>query len=175
MSDRIFNVLFLCTGNSARSILAESVLNKHGGGRFRAFSAGSYPKGAVNPDALALLKDCDYPIEGARSKSWDEFSGTDAPVMDFVFTVCDDAAGEVCPIWPGHPVTAHWGIEDPSHVQGSDMERRRAFVTALRYLENRITLFTALPIDKLETSALTAKVREIGQAEGASSPRSDVA
>ena len=175
MSDRIFNVLFLCTGNSARSVLAESALNKHGEGRFKAFSAGSFPKGAINPDAISLLADWDYPIEGLRSKSWDEFANPDAPVMDFVFTVCDDAAGEVCPIWPGHPVTAHWGIEDPSHVQGNDMERRRAFVSALRYLENRIRLFTALPIDKLETSALRAKVREIGQSEGASSPRSDVA
>lgn len=174
MSDCTFNVLFLCTGNSARSILAESALTKIGG-RFCAFSAGSYPKGAVNPDALALLTDIQYPVEGLRSKSWDEFSAPGAPIMDFVFTVCDDAAGEVCPIWPGHPVTAHWGIEDPSAVQGNDIERRRAFVTALRYLENRIALFTSLPIDKLETSALRAKVREIGQADGASSRRSDVA
>lgn len=174
MPDRTFNVLFLCTGNSARSILAESALNKRGG-RFRAFSAGSFPKGAVNPDALRLLERIGYPVEGLRSKSWEEFSGPDAPVMDFVFTVCDDAAGEVCPIWPGHPVTAHWGIEDPSHVQGNEVERERAFVTALRYLENRIVILTALPIDKLEGVALTAKMREIGQGEGASSPRSDVA
>ena len=174
MADRTFNVLFLCTGNSARSILAESALAKRGG-RFRAFSAGSFPKGAVNPDALALLADCNYPVEGLRSKSWDEFAAPGAPVMDFVFTVCDDAAGEVCPVWPGHPVTGQWGIEDPSSIKGSDMERRRAFVMALRYLENRIDLFTSLPIDKLESSALTAKVREIGQGEGASSPRSDVA
>lgn len=174
MSDRTFNVLFLCTGNSARSILAESALTKRGG-QFRAFSAGSYPKGAVNSDALALLADIEYPIEGLRSKSWDEFAVPGAPVMDFVFTVCDDAAGEACPVWLGHPVTAHWGLEDPSSVQGSDMERRRAFVTALRYLENRIALFAALPIEKLEASALRAKVREIGQGEGASSPRSDVA
>lgn len=172
--ERTFNVLFLCTGNSARSILAESALNKRGD-RFRAFSAGSFPKGTVNPDALRLLERIGYPVEGLRSKSWDEFSASDAPVMDFVFTVCDDAAGEVCPIWPGHPVTAHWGIEDPSHVQGNAIERESAFVTALRYLENRIDLLTALPIDKLEGVSLTAKVREIGQGDGASSPRSDVA
>lgn len=171
---RIFNVLFLCTGNSARSILAESALNKRGG-PFRAFSAGSFPKGAVNPDAIAVLERIGYPTEGLRSKSWDEFAAPSAPVMDFVFTVCDNAAGETCPVWPGHPISAHWGIEDPSSVQGNDMERQRAFVTALRYLENRISLFTALPIDKFETSALTAKVREIGQSEGASSPRPDVA
>ncbi len=175
MPDRIFNVLFLCTGNSARSILAESALTKLGGRRFRAFSAGSYPKGAVNPDAVALLERIDYPTEGLRSKSWDAFSGPDAPVMDFVFTVCDDAAGEVCPVWPGHPVTAHWGIEDPSHVQGTAVERERAFVTALRYLENRISLFVSLPFEKLEKSALQAQVREIGHGEGASRQRGDPA
>lgn len=175
MPDRVFNVLFLCTGNSARSILAESALNKCGDGRFRAFSAGSYPKGTVNPDAIKLLERIDYPTAGLRSKSWDEFVGPDAPVMDFVFTVCDDAAGEVCPIWPGQPVTAHWGIEDPSLVAGNDIERETAFVTALRYLENRITAFGYLPIDKLEQVALQAKVREIGQSEGASSPRAKVA
>lgn len=175
MSDRIFNVLFLCTGNSARSILAESALTKLGGGRFRAFSAGSYPKGAINPDALALLERIEYPTEGLRSKSWDEFAVPGAPVMDFVFTVCDDAAGEVCPIWPGHPVTAHWGIEDPSHVQGSQIERERAFVTALRYLENRIKLFAALPFDRVDAMALRARVREIGHGEGASSRRGDAA
>ena len=175
MSDRVFNVLFLCTGNSARSILAESALNKRDDGRFRAFSAGSYPKGAVNPDAIRLLERIDYPTDGLRSKSWNEFVGPDAPVMDFVFTVCDDAAGEVCPIWPGQPVTAHWGIEDPSLVTGTDIERETAFVTALRYLENRITAFGYLPIDKLEQVALQAKVREIGQSAGASSPRPKVA
>lgn len=162
--DRIFNVLFLCTGNSARSILAESALNKLGAGRFRAFSAGSYPKGQINPLALRLLQRIGYPTEGLRSKSWDEFAKPDAPVMDFVFTVCDDAAGEICPVWPGHPITAHWGIEDPSHIEGTEIERERAFVTALRYLENRIKLLLALPIDELETVALTAKLHEIGQA-----------
>lgn len=175
MSDRIFNVLFLCTGNSARSILAESALNKLGGGRFRAFSAGSFPKGTVNPDAIALLERIDYPTEGLRSKSWEEFSAPDAPVMDFVFTVCDDAAGETCPVWLGHPMTAHWGIEDPSHVEGTAVERERAFVTALRYLENRIKLFIALPFERLDAMALRAHVHEIGQGEGASSRRGDAA
>ncbi|WP_404712889.1 arsenate reductase ArsC [Sphingomonas sp. MMS24-J13] len=175
MSDRVFNVLFLCTGNSARSILAESALRRMGGDQFRAYSAGSFPKGAVNPDALRLLERIGYPIEGLRSKSWDEFSGPDAPQMDFVFTVCDDAAGEVCPVWPGHPMTAHWGVEDPSHVVGSEIERERAFVQALRYLENRISLFISLPLDKLEKTALNAKLREIGQSEGASTPRPEVA
>lgn len=175
MPDRIFNVLFLCTGNSARSILAESALNKLGEGRFRAFSAGSFPKGEINPDAIALLERIDYPTHGLRSKSWEEFSGSDAPAMDFVFTVCDDAAGETCPVWPGHPMTAHWGIEDPSHVQGAPIERERAFVTALRYLENRIKLFVALSFDRLDAMALRAHVREIGQTEGASSPRGDAA
>lgn len=175
MSDRIFNVLFLCTGNSARSILAESALNKLGGGRFRAFSAGSFPKGTVNPDAIALLERIDYPTEGLRSKSWEEFSTPDAPVMDFVFTVCDDAAGETCPVWLGHPMTAHWGIEDPSHVEGTAVERERAFVTAIRYLENRIKLFIALPFERLDAMALRAHVHEIGQGEGASSRRGDAA
>lgn len=174
MPDRIFNVLFLCTGNSARSILAESALTKMGG-PFRAYSAGSQPKGAVNPDALRLLERLDYPTEGLRSKSWEEFSGPDAPVLDFIFTVCDDAAGEVCPIWPGHPMTAHWGIEDPSHVEGDDIERERAFVTALRYLENRLALFAALPLDKLEGVTLRGKLRDIGRAEGASAKRPEVA
>lgn len=174
-TDRVFNVLFLCTGNSARSILAESAMNKLGQGRFHAFSAGSYPKGAVNPDALALLERLDYPTEGLRSKSWEEFSRPGAPVMDFVFTVCDDAAGEVCPVWPGHPMTAHWGIEDPSHVQAGDIERERAFVMALNYLENRIRLFISLPIDKLEATALTAKLREIGHTEGSTTRRGDAA
>lgn len=175
MTDRIYNVLFLCTGNSARSILAESAMNKLGGGRFRGFSAGSFPKGAVNPDALALLQRIGYPTEGLRSKSWEEFSQPEAPQMDFVFTVCDDAAGESCPVWLGHPVTAHWGIEDPSHVEGSDIERERAFVTALHYLENRLKLFMALPFDRLDAMALKTHVHEIGRTEGASSGRGDAA
>lgn len=170
MSDKVFNVLFLCTGNSARSILAESALNKRGG-NFRAFSAGNHPKGTVNPDAISLLERIGYPTEGLHSKGWEAFSEPDSPVMDFVFTVCDDAAGEVCPIWPGRPMTAHWGIEDPSHVVGTDIERERAFVTALRYLENRINLFTALPIEKLEERTLAAKLKDIGRTEGASAQR----
>jgi arsenate reductase (thioredoxin) len=175
MSDRVFNVLFLCTGNSARSILAESALRHVGGDRFRAFSAGSYPKGAVNPDALCLLERIGYPTEGLRSKSWDEFTRPDAPTIDFVFTVCDDAAGETCPVWPGKPMTAHWGIEDPSRVEGNDIERERAFVQALRYLENRLSLFMALPLEKLEATSLVTKLRAIGQSEGASNPRPEVA
>ncbi len=174
-ADRMFNVLFLCTGNSARSILAESALNKLGEGRFRGFSAGSLPKGAVNPIALRLLERIDYPTEGLRSKSWEEFSQPDAPHMDFVFTVCDDAAGETCPVWPGHPMPAHWGIEDPSRAEGTEIERERAFVTALRYLENRIKLFLALPIAALEAKALGAKLREIGHAEGSTARRGDAA
>ncbi|QJU60948.1 arsenate reductase ArsC (plasmid) [Sphingomonas sp. AP4-R1] len=170
MSDKVFNVLFLCTGNSARSILAESALNKRGG-NFRAFSAGSHPKGTVNPDAIALLERIGYPTEGLHSKGWEAFSEPDSPVMDFVFTVCDDAAGEVCPIWPGHPMTAHWGIEDPSHVEGNEIERERAFVKALRYLENRIDLFTALPIGKLEERVLATKLKDIGRTEGATVER----
>lgn len=175
MAERVYNVLFLCTGNSARSILAEAILTRKGEGKFRAFSAGSHPKGAVNPDAIALLDRLDFDTSNLRSKSWDEFAAPGAPVMDFVFTVCDDAAGEVCPVWPGQPVTAHWGIEDPSNVQGNDIERERAFSLALRYLENRISLFASLPIEKLDAIALKAKVREIGQSEGASTPRGAVA
>jgi arsenate reductase len=173
--ERVFNVLFLCTGNSARSILAESALNKHNDGRFRAFSAGSQPKGPVNPDALRLLARIGYPIEGLRSKGWEEFAVPGAAVMDFVVTVCDDAAGEACPAWPGQPITAHWGIEDPSLVQGGEIDRERAFVTALRYLENRLRLFMCLPLGNLEAAALRTKVREIGQSQGASSPRDQAA
>jgi len=175
MTDRAYNVLFLCTGNSARSILAEALLTRHREGRFRAFSAGSHPKGQVNADAIRLLDRLAFDTSHLRSKSWDEFAVEGAPVMDFVFTVCDDAAGEVCPVWPGQPISAHWGIEDPSHVEGNDIERERAFVQALRYLENRISIFTSLPIDKLDGITLTSRVREIGQAEGASSPRPEVA
>lgn len=175
MTDRIYNVLFLCTGNSARSILAESILTKDGGGRFRAFSAGSHPKGAVNPLALKVLNNFGYPDEGFRSKSWDEFAVPGAPVMDFVFTVCDNAAGEACPVWPGQPMTAHWGIEDPAAVEGTDIEKQTAFVTAFRYMRNRISVFAALPIESLEKAALTTKLREIGQSEGASSPRPSAA
>lgn len=175
MADRVYNVLFLCTGNSARSILAESMLDKEGKGRFRAFSAGSQPKPDVNPLAVQALRETEYPTEGLRSKSWDEFAGPDAPVMDFVFTVCDNAAGEACPHWPGQPVTAHWGIEDPAAVEGAEMERRAALVTAQRYLKNRISAFVALPVASLDQVALTSRVREIGQLDGASSRRPEVA
>ena len=175
MTERIYNVLFLCTGNSARSILAEAILRKAGAGRFQAFSGGSHPKGEVNPFALKELTHAGLPTEKLRSKSWDEFAVPGAPVMDFVFTVCDSAAGETCPIWPGQPVTAHWGIEDPAGVEGSDLDKARAFALALRYLKARVSLFMALPIASLDGLSLRAQVREIGQAEGASHPRSDVA
>jgi arsenate reductase (thioredoxin) len=175
MPDRIYNVLFICTGNSARSILAESILQKDGAGRFRAFSAGSQPKGDVNPLALKTLQAWDYPSEGFRSKSWEEFAASGAPVMDFVFTVCDNAAGEVCPVWPGQPMTAHWGIEDPAAVEGSEVEKLRAFNTAFRYMKTRISLFTALPLRSLDAIALTSKLREIGQAEGSTAKRGDAA
>jgi arsenate reductase len=164
MSDKVYNVLFLCTGNSARSILAEAILNKDGAGRFRAFSAGSFPKGAVHPMALQVLSSLGFSTEGLRSKSWDEFAGADAPSIDFIFTVCDNAAGETCPIWPGHPMTAHWGIEDPAAVEGEG--QRDAFVTALRYLRNRIDLFLELPIAALDTMTLKARLRDIGATEG---------
>jgi arsenate reductase len=173
--DRIFNVLFLCTGNSARSILAESVLAKDGAGRFRAFSAGSQPKGEVNPFALKVLRSFDYPADGFRSKSWEEFAGPDAPVMDFVFTVCDNAAGEACPVWPGQPMTAHWGIEDPAAAEGSDIQKEAAFVAAFRYMRNRISVFVALPMSSLDKASLRTKLVEIGQSDGASSPRNSAA
>ncbi|MBB6307174.1 arsenate reductase ArsC [Xanthobacter tagetidis] len=171
----VYNVLFLCTGNSARSILAEGILAKDGAGRFRAFSAGSAPKGQVNPLAIETLKGFGYPAEGFRSKSWLEFAEAGAPVMDFVFTVCDSAAGEACPVWPGQPMTAHWGIEDPAAVHGSDVEKEAAFNAAFRYLKNRISVFAALPIAKLDRLALGSRLREIGQLDGATSRRPDVA
>ena len=146
MTDRVYNVLFLCTGNTARSILAEGILRKEGAGRFIAFSAGSHPKGVINPYALKTLEAFDYPTDGFRSKNWEEFAGPDAPKMDFVFTVCDNAAGEACPIWPGQPMTAHWGIEDPAAVEGSDIEKQTAFNLAFRYLKTRISLLLATPI-----------------------------
>ncbi|PYF04510.1 protein tyrosine phosphatase [Rhodopseudomonas faecalis] len=175
MADRIFNVLFLCTGNTARSILAESILRKDGAGKFNAFSAGSQPKGVVNPFALKVLAASDYPTEGLRSKSWQEFAAPDAPVMDFVFTVCDNAAGETCPVWPGQPMTAHWGIDDPAAIDGNDLEKERAFVQAFRFMKNRISVFTSLPIKRLDGVALDAKLREIGHTEGASRGRPEVA
>jgi arsenate reductase (thioredoxin) len=160
---RTYNVLFLCTGNSARSILAEALLNREGAGRFRAFSAGSFPKGAVNPMALELLRGLGFPAEGLRSKGWDEFAAPGAPHLDFIFTVCDDAAGEVCPVWPGHPMTAHWGIEDPASVEG--VAQREAFERAFHYLRNRISLFLALPFETIDRMALQQRLREIGRHE----------
>ena len=167
MTDRIFNTLFLCTGNSARSILAEAILRHDGAGRFRAFSAGSRPKRLVNPLAIKVLEHFDYPTEGLRSKSWNEFAEDGAPILDFVFTVCDNAAGETCPIWSGHPTTAHWGIEDPAVAAGTNLQMQGAFVTAFRQLKNRIAAFTQLPMEKLNNMALTSKLREIGRMDGA--------
>jgi len=175
MAERIFNVLFLCTGNSARSILAESLLRKDGAGRFNAFSAGSHPKGVVNPFALKVLASLNYPTDDARSKSWEEFAGPEATVMDFVFTVCDDAAGETCPVWPGQPMTAHWGIEDPAMVEGTNLQKEAAFVAAARFLKNRISIFTNLPMASLDRLSLNAKLVEIGHLDGASKPRPEVA
>jgi arsenate reductase (thioredoxin) len=152
MTDPAFNVLFLCTGNSARSILAESILRKNGGGRFNAYSAGSHPKGRINPFALKTLEAYGYPVEGFRSKSLEEFTGPDAPKLDFVFTVCDSAAGESCPVWLGLPMTGHWDIEDPAGVEGTDLEKERAFNQAFLYLKNRIAVFTAIR-SKVSTSS----------------------
>jgi len=162
-AERPYNVLFLCTGNSARSILAEAFLNAEGKGRFSAFSAGSFPKGQVNPLAIHLLKQTGLPAEGLRSKSWDEFAKPGAPQMDFVFTVCDQAAGEMCPIWPGQPVTAHWGIPDPAAAEGSDAEKMQAFREALRMLSNRLRVFRELPFDKLDRIKLKAHLDDIGR------------
>ena len=163
---RTYNVLFLCTGNSARSILGEALMNTLGKGRFQAYSAGSFPKGAVHPMALEVLSDMHLPTAGLRSKSWDEFARPGAPVMDFIFTVCDDAAGETCPVWPGHPMTAHWGIEDPAKVEGPG--QKRAFNTALTYLRARIQLFLALPIQSIDEMALRSELKDIGRTEGVS-------
>jgi protein-tyrosine-phosphatase len=163
MNPRPCNVLFLCTGNSARSILAESILNSSGGGRFRAFSAGSYPKGTVHPLALELLEEEGLPTAGLRSKSWDEYADPGAPPVDFIFTVCDNAAGESCPVWPGRPASAHWGIPDPAAVEGNAGERRRAFRDAYRALEARIVRFVALPFASLEPQALKTALQEIGR------------
>jgi arsenate reductase len=167
MSHRQFNVPFLCTGNSARSVLAESILRKDGAGRFNAFSAGSHPKPTVNPFALKVLDTYGYPTHGFRSKNWDEFARPEAPNLDFVFTVCDSAAGEACPIWPGQPVTAHWGIEDPAAVEGTDILKEAAFVIAFKCLRNRISILVSLPLPSLDRMSLKAKLQEIGRMEGA--------
>jgi protein-tyrosine-phosphatase len=165
MSEKILNVLFLCTGNSARSILAESLLNNLAAsrGRFHAFSAGSHPAGAVNPFAIELLQKNHLPTEGLRSKSWDEFAQPGAAELDFVFTVCDNAAGEVCPVWPGQPMTAHWGVPDPAAVEGSDEAKRKAFFLAFNQLRNRISLFASLPFDKLDRLSLQKRLDAIGK------------
>jgi len=156
------NVLFLCTGNSARSIIAEALMNRLGEGRFQAFSAGSFPKGEVNPHVEPVVRGLGFRLSDFRSKSWDEFAGPDAPKMDFVFTVCDNAAGEVCPIWPGQPMTAHWGVPDPAEATGTEAEIGVAFAEAARMLRNRISLFLELPMAKLDRMSLQAKLREIG-------------
>ena len=163
MNTKVYNVLFLCTGNSARSIVAEALLTHLGEGQFNAYSAGSFPKGVVHPLALDLLERLRLPTTGLRSKSWKEFARPGAPVVDFVFTVCDQAAGEVCPVWPGNPITAHWGVPDPAAVEGSEDERKRAFRHAFHQLDARIRLFIALPIDKLDRMVLQRRADEIGR------------
>jgi arsenate reductase (thioredoxin) len=167
MTQRPFNVLFLCTGNSARSIMAEAILNKLGHGKFRAHSAGSQPKGQINPHTVALLQSLDYDTSGYRSKSWSEFAKPGAPALDFVFTVCDNAAGETCPIWPGQPMTAHWGVPDPAEAKGSPAEIALAFKDAYRMLFQRIGVFTALPLASLDRLSLQRRLKEIGQLDGA--------
>jgi protein-tyrosine-phosphatase len=163
MIDRRYNVLFLCTGNSARSIIAEALLNYWGKGRFQAFSAGSHPKGQVHPQAIEILRRNHLPTDNLRSKSWDEFAEPDTPPLDFVFTVCDHAAREVCPIWPGQPMTAHWGIHDPAAVEGSDEDKRRAFNKAFRELDARLKIFTSLPLESLDQLSLQRQLDAIGQ------------
>ncbi|WP_313077637.1 arsenate reductase ArsC [Agrobacterium pusense] len=174
-ADRVYNVLFLRTGNSARSILAESILNSEGKGQFRAFSAGSQPKGEVHPLALDTLRGLGYEATGFSSKSWDVFAEPGAPQMDFIFTVCENAAGEACPVWIGHPMTAHWGVEDPAAVEGSLIEKGQAFSQAARYLKNRITAFLSLPLASIDKLALETQLRTIGTMEGSTSPQGDVA
>jgi arsenate reductase len=162
MSDRTYNILFLCTGNSARSVLAEVLMNRLSNGRFQTYSAGSHPAGEVNPFTLELLHSKGFATDGLRSKNWDEFAGPNAPAMDFVITVCDKAAGEVCPIWPGQPMTAHWGFEDPAAAQGSGEARRKVFLKVFVEIARRIELMLALPIEKLDRLALERRVRDIG-------------
>jgi arsenate reductase (thioredoxin) len=167
MADRPYNVLFLCTANSARSIIAEAILNKIGAGKFRAFSAGSHPKGQINLHALQLLQSLGHDISGFRSKSWSEFADPGAPLLDFVFTVCDNAAGEVCPVWPGQPMTAHWGVPDPALAGGSPAEVALAFKDTYRMLNQRIGIFASLPLRSLDRLSLQKKLRDIGRMEGA--------
>ncbi|OIQ83289.1 glutaredoxin arsenate reductase [mine drainage metagenome] len=163
MSDKVYNALFLCTGNSARSIMAEKLLEFWGKGRFRTFSAGSHPAGKVNPFAIEVLKSRGISTDNLRSKSWDEFSTPDAPFLDFVFTVCDNAAGEVCPVWPGQPMTAHWGLEDPAAVEGTDEEKLRAFRQVSTYLDNRIKIFTSLRLESLDKLRIKQEIDAIGK------------
>ena len=163
MTEHVYNVLFLCTGNSARSIIAECILNREGRGRFQAFSAGSHPKGQVHPFAMDLLKKMNHPTAGLRSKSWDEFAAPGAPQLDFVFTVCDNAASEACPAWPGQPMTAHWGVPDPAAAEGSEAERHLAFADSYRMLANRISVFASLPLRSLDRLALQRRLEEIGR------------
>jgi protein-tyrosine-phosphatase len=167
VADRIYNVLFLCTGNSARSIIAEAILNKIGAGRFRAWSAGSQPKGLVNPHTVLLLSGLGFDVTGFRSKSWDELTKPGAPKFDFIFTVCDNAAGEACPVWPGNPMTAHWGIPDPAEATGTEAQIGQAFTDAYRMLNQRIGIFASLPISKLDGLTLQNRLRDIGRSEGA--------
>ena len=165
--DHPYNVLFLCTGNSARSIMAEAILNKLAAGKFHAYSTGSQPKGRVHPEALQLLRSLGYDTSGFRSKSWSEFADPGAPLLDFVFTVCDNAAGEVCPVWPGQPMTAHWGLPDPAEAKGNPAEIALAFKDTYRMLHQRISIFTSLPLHSLDKLSLQKKLREIGQMQGA--------
>jgi arsenate reductase (thioredoxin) len=170
MSEKVYNVLFLCTGNSARSVMAEVLLNRAGQGHFRAFSAGSQPKGKVHPYTLDLLRKLHFDVSGLRSKSWLEFSQPDSPKLDFVFTVCDNAAGETCPVWPGQPMTAHWGVPDPAAATGTEAEIRYAFADALRMLTNRINIFVSLPLEKLDRLSLQKRLEEIGRTRDAAAP-----
>jgi len=165
--DRVFNVMFLCTGNSARSIMGEAILNREGRGRFRAYSAGSHPKGAVHPYTIDLLRTLNYPTDGFRSKSWDEFATPEAPKLDFVFTVCDDAAKETCPVWPGQPMSAHWGVPDPAAVEGSEAVKRGAFAEAFRMLFNRISVFVSLPLSSIDRLSLQKRLDQIGKQQSA--------
>lgn len=163
MSDKVYNVLFICTGNSARSIIAEAVMNQLGQGKFRAYSAGSHPRGEIHPLTLELLTKHRYDVAGMRSKSWDEFAGPEAPAMDFIFTVCDKAAGEMCPAWPGQPITAHWGFTDPAAVEGDEDHKRQAFNRALMEISNRLRIFLSLPLEKIDRMSLQHELRKLGE------------
>jgi protein-tyrosine-phosphatase len=171
--DRAYNVLFLCTGNSARSIMGEAIMNRLGMGRFKAYSAGSHPKGIVHPSTLDVLRAAHHPIDGLRSKSWEEFARPGAPPLDFVFTVCDNAANEVCPVWPGQPMSAHWGVPDPVEAEGSEAEKRIAFLDAYKMLHNRISIFVSLPLKSIDRLSLQRKLQEIGRSRATAPNPSD--